>query len=132
MVGKTHTGKAECVVCLRTHDRKVLVNQTVGKAETEFVHCLGVDGVVVGNDQAAIVLAIDVIRQQRVYGAGLACLGEQVFPAESGIYLMIACKVVIQPDVKAIRTRRSGLQHLVVVAVTRNVRQRIISVEQIL
>ena len=126
--------KTELVVGRRALDRKSSIDQTVGETEAKLVHHLGSDGVVIGNDQTAIMFHIDVVRQQRIrWEAQLTCVREQVLPTETGIDLLVGRDVVIQPGIKAVGIGRDGLQRFIVVAApgATDIGQRVISVEQL-
>jgi hypothetical protein len=74
VIREAYAGQAQLVVGRGALDRKLLINQIVRETEAELVHHFGSDGVVIGNDETAIVLRIDVVWQQRIRWAELTCV----------------------------------------------------------
>src|ERR1700685_2333366 len=66
MLADVHAFETQLLECVRALDGEIDAGGDIGEAVTKLVQQPRADGVGVGNEQAAVVNAVDIIRQERV------------------------------------------------------------------
>ena len=97
MLADVHAFEPQLLECGRAWNGEIDAGGDIGEAVTKLVQQLRADGVGVGNEQAAVVNAVDIIGQERV-----RVVGGYVLAAEAAVDRLLGSDGLIDAEIGAI------------------------------